>query len=514
MLDKLRLKFWCVIALFITSGVIFILNILYIKGVQNISNIPFPKINLGLDLVGGVHLAFKPDFNIYIAEKYQKIANDIENLQIASIDNISEYGIQIIHKAINFSEKLKKIDNSLIFNEKTGLISFTQQHLNKINDDIVNQSIEVIRNRVDAVGTKEINLYRSQADLIILQIPNKKDTTDIKQLLSSVAKLNFHLLNPANPFTHNPNLIINSRYKTIPYYSSSQDAKQKLYYVIDKNIAVNGENLSDARISFENISPSVTISFNSKGAKEFAKITAQNTGRQLAIVLDDKVISAPNINEPILSGNAVISGQFTPQEIKYLAISLKSGALPTKFTIVEEKIIDSSLGKDAIYKSAMSMICGFLLILVIMLLCYKKMGILASFGLLLNLFLTISTFAIFGITLTMPGMAGLLLTLAMAVDANVLIYEKMREFDKNKTIKITLIQNGFSGAISAITDSNITTIFATCMLLFFGSVFVKGFAISLIIGIIFSFFTAVSFIKIVAEYFARKSNQNIEKNFV
>ncbi|QED23427.1 protein translocase subunit SecD [Candidatus Deianiraea vastatrix] len=507
-MNILKIKFYSIISIFILTGLIFTLNIFSILGFNFTQKIPFPRVNLGLDLVGGVHIAFKPDLELYMKEKYEKIALEMDTFGILHGD-FSKNGIKFDLKGDKNIDEIKKIDPYLIY--ENGVIKFNENRTKDIYDLVINQSIDVIRSRVDALGTKEINLYKSQSDLIVLQIPNEKNTDGIKKILSSAAKLNFHLVNPIHPVTDNQKMPIDKH----KYEILQSQKDEKLFYIVERQIAVNGENLSDARISFDNIQPSIFINFNSKGAADFAKITSLNTGRQLAIVLDDKVLSAPNINEPILSGNASITGNSSPEDMKYLVISLKSGALPTKFNIVEEKVIDASMGKNAIRASSFSMLAGFILIITIMIFHYKKMGLLASFGLLLNLFLTISTFAILDITLTMPGIAGLLLTLAMAVDANVLIYEKMREFDRQKITKTAIIENGFSGAITAITDSNFTTIIATCMLLFFGSVFIKGFAVSLIIGIIFSFFTAVSFTKIVISYLTLKAkNQNIEKSFL
>lgn len=499
----LKYKFYAVVLVFIVSAYISLCNIFLLSNYNFVKKLPFPKLNLGLDLVGGLHLTLEPDIYLYLKNKYDDIAKDLEKEDLIKNEKISNEGIFVLKNIKIDLEKINKINPYIIYDEKNNLLKYDKQTIDSIKNDVISSGINIIRNRVDALGTKEINLYRESGDLIVLQIPNEQSSDEVKQLISSSAKLTFNIVNKYNPYTDNPLNVFDSNYKAVKV-KSKVTTEKPLYQIVQKEPSVLGSDLSDARITFDNISAAIAITFNSKGAKDFAKATSLNSGSQLAIVIDDEVVSSPRINEPIMSGRAVISGSFTPEELKTLTISLKSGALPTKFNVVDEKLIDASLGAHSIKTSGISMAIGFSLVLLFMVIIYKKLGIIAIFGLLTNAFLTISVFAAFGITITLASMAGLLLTIAMAVDANVLIYEKIREFDKKSLLQTSLIENGFNGAMSAIIDSNFTTIISATMLLFFGTIFVKGFAISLIIGIVLSFFTAVSLTKILAKYLVQK----------
>ena len=499
-MDKsLKLKFYGVIGIFLLSGYITICNILFISGNAFIAKLPFPKLNLGLDLVGGLHLSLEADIDSYFKNKYQEIAEILDQKHGIKSIKIDKNGIEARESGEEFEKTLKTIDHRLELDN--GVVKYKNSAIEGIKTDIMESGISVIRNRIDSLGTKEIILYRESKNTIVLQIPNEKSSENIKNLISSAAKLSFHIVNKYNSYTMNPDSVVDKRFKAVEISDKRfENEKGKMYQIVEAKESVSGKDLSDARISFDNIHPAIAISFNAKGAKDFAKTTTTNTGHQLAIVIDDKVVSSPNINEPILSGRASISGSFTPEEMKNLVISLKSGALPAKFNIVEEKIIDAGMGSKSIKSSGIAMLSGLVLIFIFMVIFYKKLGLIAIFGLLVNGFLTVSVFSLFGITATLASIAGLLLTIAMAVDANILIYEKMKEFSPKILTPSSIINNGFKGAMSAIIDSNLTTIISAATLLIFGTVFVKGFAVSLIIGIIFSFFTAVSLTKIVAKY--------------
>lgn len=504
---SLKLKFYAVIGVFLLSGYITICNILLISGNSFVKKMPFPKLNLGLDLVGGLHLSLEADINSYFKNKYQEIAETLETKHSVKAIKIDHNGIEI--GEAKSEDDLKKIFQTIDrrLEVDNGKIAYKNSSIDQIKTDVMESGISVIRNRIDNLGTKEIVLYRESKDTIVLQIPNEKSSENVKNLISSAAKLSFHIVNKYNAYTMNPDSVIDKRFKAFEVSDKRfANEKGKMYQIVEAKESISGKDLSDARISFDNIHPSIAISFNAKGAKDFAKATTTNTGSQLAIVIDGKVISSPNINEPILSGKASISGSFSPEEMKNLVISLKSGALPAKFNIVEEKIIDAGLGSKSIKSSGMAMLLGLVLIFIFMVVFYKKLGLIAIFGLLVNGFLTVSIFSIFGITVTLASIAGLLLTIAMAVDANILIYEKMKEFNPKILTQSSIINNGFRGAMSAIVDSNLTTIISAATLLIFGTVFVKGFAVSLMIGIVFSFFTAVSLTKIVAQYIVYKKH--------
>lgn len=444
-MNTVKTKFTFIVLTFILCGTVAILNLLSI--VKKDDKILFnfiPKLSLGLDIVGGAHFSLHPDF-----EKYFSDYNTSQN-------------------------SLSK---------------------GKIKDMAMTQAVNVVRNRIDAMGTKETNIYRNGEEIIV-QIPSSFNISQIRNILSKTAKMDFYIL-------HGLTQEINDKIKREMKVIRTQEG----YMLLDKNPVVSGQDLSDAKPSIDSIKPGIGITFNAKGASDFAKATIANTGRQMAIVIDDKIISAPVINEPILSGKAIISGNFTPEEMNNLAISLKSGSLPVQLEIAEEKLIAPEMGTESIKSVFKALAAGVSIIITFMISIYRFKGLIASIGILMNIFITVTIFACFDITLTLPGMAALLLGVAMAVDANVLIYENMKEYNVKKETSLSLIEKGYSGAMSAIIDANITTVISMVMLLSFGSFFIKSFSISMIIGILASFFTSVYATKNISIFIAKSKSK-------
>ena len=455
------------------------------------------KINLGLDLQGGSYLLLEINSDNLVSEKIQskvipikKLLKDNEikynnfkinknNLSL-SIDNVEKFDLLFNSRKDNqinpyidnyrsYELEYKKIRNNEIE------IYFSKFGLLTINNSALKQSIEIVRRRIDDVGTKEPTILQRGEKRILVELPGLKDPERIKSLLGKTAQLNFRLVSDNNEFGSDELISENG---------------EKLN--VSKRIVMSGENLIDAQPSIQNQNNEPTVSFtlDRLGAQKFGRATTDNVGKRLAIVLDDKIVSAPNINEPITSGNGMISGNFTFQEATDLALLLRSGALPTPLLVVEERTVGPDLGEDSIKSGVTSLIVGFILVILFMLYKYRVFGLIANTALIANLLMLIGVLTILEATLTLPGIAGIILTVGMAVDANVLIFERIREELKTEKSIIHAFDSGYARAKITVLDANITTLIAAVILFAFGSGPVKGFAITLGIGIITTLFTA------------------------
>ncbi len=476
----------------------FFISIFSILNFQSKDNLIIDKkINLGLDLQGGSYLLLEINSDSLVNEKIQskviplkKLLRD-NNLQFSDfkinnntlmfkIDNLVKFESLFFLKKDNFVNPY--IDKYRSFeldykNEKDNLIkvNFSKYGLLTINNSALKQSIEIVRRRIDDVGTKEPTILQRGEKRILVELPGLKDPERIKQLLGKTAKLNFRLVSENKEFG-------------IEELISETGEMLK----ISKRIVMSGENLIDAQPSIQNQQNEPTVSFtlDRLGAQKFGRATTDNVGKRLAIILDGKIISAPNINEPITSGNGVISGNFTFQEATDLALLLRSGALPTPLEVVEERSVGPDLGEDSIRSGMISLIVGFILVILFMLYKYKIFGLIANTALIANLLMLIGILTILEATLTLPGIAGIILTVGMAVDANVLIFERIKEELKTEKSIIHAFDTGYSKAKITVLDANITTLIAAIILFAFGSGPVKGFAITLGIGILTTLFTA------------------------
>ena len=455
------------------------------------------KINLGLDLQGGSYLLLEINSDSLIKEKIQskvvlikKLLKDNEinynnfkinenNLSL-SLDNIEKFDLLFNSRKDNlvnpyidnyrsYELEYKKINSNQIE------VSFSKFGLLTINNSALKQSIEIVRRRIDDVGTKEPTILQRGEKRILVELPGLKDPERIKSLLGKTAQLNFRLVSDNNEFGVEKLISENG---------------EKLS--ISKRIIMSGENLIDAQPSIQNQNNEPTVSFtlDRLGAQKFGRATTDNVGKRLAIVLDGEIVSAPNINEPITSGNGMISGNFTFQEATDLALLLRSGALPTPLIVVEERTVGPDLGEDSIESGLTSLIVGFILVILFMLYKYKIFGLIANTALIANLLMLMGVLTILEATLTLPGIAGIILTVGMAVDANVLIFERIREELKTEKSVIHAFDSGYSRAKITVLDANITTLIAAVILFAFGSGPVKGFAITLGIGIVTTLFTA------------------------
>ena len=475
------------------------------------------KINLGLDLQGGSYLLLEINSDSLVQEKIQskvipikKLLKDnginYNNFKInkktlsLSINDIDKFDLLFnarkdnlvnpyIENYRSYELEYKKIKNNQIE------ISFSKFGLLTINNSALKQSIEIVRRRIDDVGTKEPTILQRGEKRILVELPGLKDPERIKALLGKTAQLNFRLVSDNNEFGVDELISENG---------------EKLN--ISKRIIMSGENLIDAQPSIQNQNNEPTVSFtlDRLGAQKFGRATTDNVGKRLAIVLVGEIVRAPNINEPITSGNGMISGNFTFQEATDLALLLRSGALPTPLIVVEERTVGPDLGEDSIKSGITSLIVGFILVILFMLYKYKIFGLIANSALIANLLMLMGVLTILEATLTLPGIAGIILTVGMAVDANVLIFERIKEELKTEKSAIHAFDSGYSRAKITVLDANITTLIAAIILFVFGSGPVKGFAITLGIGILTTLFTAYFLARHLTSMIVLKSKKEIK----
>jgi preprotein translocase subunit SecD len=352
-------------------------------------------------------------------------------------------------------------------------------------------AIETVNRRVNAMGTAESTVVRQGSDRILVQFPGLQDTKQLKDLIGQTAKLTFHAVHPQTSAEEAKQTRMPLGYKVYPSADAAEGGRS---YLLQESPIVSGEDLVDAQPGFDSRTnePIISFRFNQSGARKFGSFTKDNVGSPFAIVLDNKVLSAPVIREPILGGSGQISGNFSVDSATTLAVQLRSGALPTKLTIVEERTVGPSLGADSIEAGKLAGLVGCLMTGILTIVAYGTFGVFAVFGLLVHGFLIIALMTVIGTTLTLPGIAGFVLTIGMAVDANVLIYERIREELRSGKTPIAAIEQGFQRAFITIFDSQLTTLAAAVIMFWLGSGPIRGFAVTLTIGILTSVFSAVT----------------------
>ena len=455
------------------------------------------KVNLGLDLQGGSYLLLEIDSDPLIQEKIQSKVIPLKKLLkknnlnysnftinkqdlIFSINDVEKFKLLLFSKKDNFLnpyiDKYNSFELDLEILENNNVrVLFSKYGLLTINNSALKQSIEIVRRRIDDVGTKEPTILQRGDKRILVELPGLKNPERIKNLLGQTAQLNFRLVADNEEFGVDQLISENGEELNV-----------------SKRIVMSGENLIDAQPNFNNQSNEPTVSFtlDRLGAQKFGRTTTDNVGKRLAIVLDGKIVSAPSINEPITSGSGMISGNFSFQEATDLALLLRSGALPTPLDVVEERTVGPDLGEDSIKSGITSLIIGFVLVIFFMIYKYKIFGLVANLALIANLIMLVGVLTILEATLTLPGIAGIILTVGMAVDANVLIFERIKEELKTEKSIIHAFDIGYTKAKITVLDANITTLIAAVILFAFGSGPVKGFAITLGIGIITTLYSA------------------------
>ncbi len=479
------------------------------------------KINLGLDLQGGSYLLLEVDNQPVIVQrlqnklsslrKYLKGENiNFSNLKIKNNEIISfKLQDQFVEKFILTLEDQNSSVNPYYSRFKTHEFDFEVKNnvfnlkyskygLIELKESTLNQALEIVRRRIDEVGTNEPNILRRGTDRILVELPGLDDPMRIKSLLGKTANLTFRfIIQNEEPSFGSEKLV---------FEDGSEEA------IVSKRIILSGDNLIDANPGMDNQNNETIVSFSldRAGAKRFGKATASGIGKRLAIVLDGKIISAPVIRDAIIGGSGQISGDFTFQSATDLALLLRSGALPAPLNIIEERTVGPDLGQDSIDAGILALIIGFFLVIFFMLFKYRVFGLIANAALIINLFLLVGVLTLFEATLTLPGIAGIILTVGMAVDANVLIFERIKEENKIEKNNIIAFDSGYNRSKTAILDANITTLISAIILFIFGSGPVKGFSITLGVGIFTTLFSVYFIARLLTSLYVIK-NKNKER---
>ena len=478
---------------------------------------------LGLDLQGGSHILLEVDSNSVKKDKLDQVRDDVRRtLRDAKIGYTG-----LAAKADSVEVRVKDTDLATALTKLRelsqplgGLLGSSGQRSLEVSDaggglirltvpqaaiterirQSVEQSIQIVERRVNELGTVEPLIQRQGIDRILVQVPGLQDPTRLKELLGKTAKLDFRMVDPTVP----PDQAQQGR---VPADSEilMSSTSPKVPYVIKKQVLVSGGDLTDAQPGFDQRSnePIVSFRFNTSGARKFALATTENVGQPFAIVLDNEVISAPVIREPITGGSGQISGSFTVQAANDLSILLRAGALPAPLSIIEERTVGPGLGQDSIEKGELAAYVGSILVIVFMLLTYRLFGVFANIAVAINVAMIFGVLSLLNATLTLPGIAGIVLTVGIAVDSNVLIYERIREELRGGRTAISAIDAGFKRALSTILDSNITTFIAAAVLFYIGTGPVRGFAVTLGIGIITTVFTAFTLTSLIVAGWVR-----------
>nr|WP_025898680.1 protein translocase subunit SecD [Sneathiella glossodoripedis] len=478
---------------------------------------PSQHINLGLDLQGGSHLLMQVDTADVTEKMLESLKDEVRNALRGGSSRIGYRNLDIRDGSVVFSlrdaadreaarEALLPLSSLMPNGQRSHLIDISDDGKNAsvtpseqaITDRIsavVEQSIEIIGRRVNETGINEPTIQRQGRDRILVQLPGVGNPQRIIDLIGQTAQMTFHLVDLSASAIGNGPAPAGS--KRLPSLN-----EEGVSYVIKNRVMVSGENLEDAQATFQQGQPVVSIRFNGLGGKQFGKVTTENVGKPFAIVLDGKVISAPRINEPILGGSAIISGGFTIQGAQDLALLLRAGALPAPLNILEQRSVGPDLGADSIAAGKIAGIIGLIAVAIFMIVTYGLFGIVANVALAMNMFLIMALLSVLGATLTLPGIAGIILTIGMAVDANVLIFERIREEVRNGKSPTNAIESGYKRAFTTIVDANVTTGIAAVILFVMGSGPVKGFAVTLGIGIVCSMFTAILLSRMIITYWA------------
>ncbi len=477
------------------------------------------KINLGLDLQGGSYLLLEIDNKPVITQRLQNKLSSLRkyfkdenykfrNLKIINNETISfELDKDFVEKFTSILENKESNINPYYqrfkthefnFNVENNLfnLQYSKYGLIEIKKTSLDQALEIVRRRIDEVGTNEPNILRRGSDRIIVELPGLDDPMRIKSLLGKTANLTFRFV------VQNDEPSFGS--EKLLFEDGSEEA------IVSKRIIISGENLLDAKPKMDNQSNQTVVQFtlDRVGAKRFAKATTSGVGKRLAIVLDGEIISAPVVRDAIVGGSGIISGDFTFQSATDLALLLRSGALPAPLNIIEERTVGPGLGQDSINSGILALVIGFFLVIFFMLFKYRIFGLIANIALITNLFLLVGILTLFEATLTLPGIAGIILTVGMAVDANVLIFERIKEEIKTEKNNILAFDSGYNRSKTAVIDANITTLISAIILFFLGSGPIKGFSITLGVGIFTTLFSVYFIARLLTSlYVTRNKNK-------
>jgi len=526
MLDFPRWKVWS-ITLVILIGILFAIPSMLPPDLKARYPkwLPSATINLGLDLAGGSQLLLEADQADAAKQRLQamedQVATELRRAPRVEIGDVSTAGGRVsflvreptqVDTAV---ERLRAITQPValtgsrdwdvqVIDSTRVVLTPTQSGSQRAMRDAMTVARDVVRRRIDPQGTKEITVVNQGADRILVEVPGVEDPEALKSLIGQTARLEFKLVD----LTADPNQVAQGRApagsQVLPMVEGGGNIAVK------RRVMVSGDQLVDAKQTFDQDGRAVvSISFNTAGARRFGRVTQENVNKPFAIILDDKVLSAPNINEPILGGQAQISGNFTVETANQLAVSLASGKLPVKLNVIEERTIGPELGKDSIQKGIIASVVATLAVILFMLVTYGRFGIYATIGLIVNALLILGIMAVFNASLTLPGIAGFVLTIGAAVDANVLINERIREELRRGRKVLDAIEHGYSEASTAIFDANITNVIAAVLMWYFGSGPIRGFAVVLMIGIVTSVFTAVNFTRMLVALWVRRKRPRV-----
>jgi preprotein translocase subunit SecD len=519
---------WKAAAIILTAFIVCLFavpNFLPEKMVQSWPKWAQRHVVLGLDLQGGSHILLEVDTNAVRKEKLETLRDDVR--RVLRDARVGYTGLVVrgnsvevrIREGSNFDQALQKLrelsqplggilgsstgQRSLDVTTEAGSLvrlTVTEPALVERVRQSVEQSIQIIERRVNELGTVEPLIQRQGVDRILVQVPGLQDPTRLKELLGKTAKLDFRMVDVSMPAEQAAQGRVPPDDEIL--YSTTQP---KTPYLVEKRILVSGGDLTDAQPGFDQRTnePIVSFRFNTSGARKFAQVTQENVGKPFAIILDNQVISAPVIREPILGGSGQISGSFTVESANDLAILLRAGALPAPLTIIEERTVGPGLGQDSIAKGKVSSYVGAVMVIIFMLVTYGLFGLFANVAVAINVAMIFGVLSFLNATLTLPGIAGIVLTVGIAVDSNVLIYERIREEVRGGRTPINAIDAGFSRALATILDSNITTFIAAAVLFYIGTGPVRGFAVTLGIGIITTVFTAFTLTRLIVAYWVR-----------
>jgi preprotein translocase subunit SecD len=483
--------------------------------------LPQYRINLGLDLAGGSHLLLEADSGDMQKQRLQskedEVSTELRRDPAIDIGDISTAGGRLSFLVRNPAqvdaavERLRKLSAPLGLTGKRDwdvqvvdstriVLTPTPSGTVQAMKDAMGVARDVVRRRIDPGGTKEITVVTEGDNRILVEVPGVENPEELKKLIGQTARLEFKLVD----LSANPQDVQQGRAPPGSQVLPLADGSGVM--AVKRRVMVSGDQLTDAKQSFDQDGrPDIDITFNTAGARRFGRVTQENVGKPFAIILDDKILSAPNINEPILGGRAQISGSFTVQSAHDLAVSLSSGKLPVKLNVIEERSIGPDLGKDSIHKGALASLISVAAVIVFMLVTYGRFGVYANIALVVNAFLILGIMAMFNATLTLPGIAGFILTIGAAVDANVLINERIREEIRRGRRMIDAVETGYREAMRAIFDANVTHVISASIMAYFGSGPVRGFAVVLLIGVVTSVFTAVYFTRMLVALWIRRA---------
>ncbi|WP_265569882.1 protein translocase subunit SecD [Sphingomicrobium nitratireducens] len=484
--------------------------------------LPSARISLGLDLAGGSYLLLEADEPDAAKQRLQAMEDTIQTElrrneprvrigDVSTSDGRVSFMVRDPAQVDEAVERLRAITQPValtgrrdwdvaVVDSTRVTVTPTEEGARAAISDAMTVARDVVRRRIDPSGTKEITVRTSGEKRVEVMVPGVEDPEALKDLIGQTARLEFKLVD----MSADPALVAQGRAPAGSEVLPMADGTASI--AVQRRVMVSGDQLVDAKQAFDQDgNPTVSITFNAAGARRFGRVTQENVNKPFAIILDGQVLSAPNINEPILGGQAQIMGNFTVDSANQLAIALSSGKLPVKLNVIEERTVSADLGKDSIEKGVLASVVATALVLLYMLVTYGRFGVYANMALVVNAFLILGVMAVFNASLTLPGIAGFVLTIGAAVDANVLINERIREEQRRGRKTLDAIESGYKEASTAIFDANITNTIAAVIMLYFGSGPIRGFAVVLLIGIITSVYTAVNFTRMLVGLWVRKA---------